>query len=184
MLALCDATSEVASTLGCKDDLKAELLKEQNEEKEAQKLAREAKRDAARQQKEAKEAKLGLHALAKCDSKDVEVAPEDVLAMLKEILTQGQKMVAEEATVTKANITKDRFSKQVIQKHSVAHLALRAAYEALLTTQGLFQQQKCKDQFALKSIAQLARSVLKMKEVFQETVLKTYAFYEYQVQVS
>ena len=138
MLALCDGTSDMASTLGCKDDLKAELLKEQLAEKEAKKEERDAKREQAKQQKEAKEAKLGLHALAKIDSKSVEVSSEDVLAMLKEMLAQGQKIVAD-ATVTKAKITKDRFSKQVIHKYATAHLALRAAYEALLTTQGLFQ---------------------------------------------
>ena len=171
MLALCDGTSEVASTLGCKDGLTAELLKEQLAEKEAKKEERDAKREQAKQQKEAKEAKLGLHALAKIDSKNVEVSSEDVLAMLKEMLAQGQKIVAD-ATVTKAKITKDRFSKQVIHKYATAHLALRASYDALLTTQGLYQQKKCRDSFALKSIAQLARSVLKMKEVFEETSLK------------
>ena len=90
------------------------------------------------------------------------------MQMIKEVLLQGNKHVTE-ASLVKPRITKERFSQKYMRDFQVTTLALKGAYEAMLNTQGLFQAQKCKENFALKSIATLAKSVKKMKDLFEQS---------------
>ena len=90
--------------------------------------------------------------------------------MMKEVLTQGTKYVAE-ARLMKPNLTKDRFSQKFLRDYQVANMALKGAHEAMLNTQGLFQANKCNAKFALKAIATLARTISKMKDIFASASL-------------
>jgi hypothetical protein len=150
------------------DSVKLEVLKQQQQDAEKAKLEKTVKREQMLAKTAAKNATLGLEALANCEVGAKDAPAEDLHSMMKEVLTQGHKLVAN-ASILKPKVTKDKYAASFIKDFRMTAQALTSSYEAMLNTQGLFQAQKCGHKFVLKAVSSLGKISLKMKALIKDT---------------
>ena len=148
--------------------VKSEVLKQQAAEEEKAKQLKNQKREENKAKHLAREAKLGMQALASCEKTYNDTTKEDCLPMMKEVLQKGFKAV-HSATILKPRITKEKFSGAFVKEFQQTLYTLQQSHEAMLNTQGLFQAEKCSIKFALKAIANLATITLKMRQLIDAT---------------